>query len=63
MRRRPGDVLTLAAVALAILTASESMTRLRAEDVEAKFLALLAIHAMSDDTMLLMEQLRRLGMP
>jgi hypothetical protein len=43
MRRRPGDVLTLAALALAILAAAESMARVRAADVEAEFPALLAI--------------------
>jgi hypothetical protein len=63
LRRRPGDVLTLAALALAILAAAETMAGVRAADVEAKFLALLAIHAMSDDTTLLIEQLRKMGMP
>ena len=63
LRRRPGDVLTLAALALAILAAAESIARVRAADVEAEFLAFLAIHAMSDDTTLLIEQLRKMGVP
>ena len=48
-------MLTLAALALAMLTAGESMVRVRAADVEAEVLTLLAIHAMSDDTALLIE--------
>jgi hypothetical protein len=63
LRRRPGDRLTLATLALAILVTAESMTRVRAADVEAEFLAFLAVHAMSDDTALLMEQLTKMGLP
>ena len=41
------------------------MAKMRGRPFEADFLAFLAIHAMSDDTMLLIEQLREreMGMP
>jgi hypothetical protein len=62
-RRRPGDLLILATLALSVLVAAESTARVRAGDIEAAFLAFLAIHAMSDDTMLLIDQLTKMGMP
>jgi hypothetical protein len=62
-RRRPGDLLILATLALSVLVAAESSARVRAVDIKAAFLAFLAINAMSDDTMLLIDQLTKMGMP
>jgi hypothetical protein len=62
-RRQRHDWMLLMTLALAVLTAAESSARTTAADVEAKFLAFLATHAMSDDTMLLMDQLKKLGAP
>jgi hypothetical protein len=41
----------------------EARARVQAVDIKAAFLAFLAIHAMSDDTMLVIDQLTKMGMP
>jgi hypothetical protein len=62
-RRRPGDLLILATLALSVLVAAESTARVQAVDIKAAFIALLAIHTMSDDTMVLIDQLTKMGLP
>ncbi|HET7883507.1 MAG TPA: hypothetical protein VFL55_21660 [Acetobacteraceae bacterium] len=63
LRRLTGDLLILIALALSILAATKSTAGVRAADIEVEFRAVLAVHSMSDDTMLLMDQLSKLGMP
>ncbi len=62
-RWRSGDLLILATLALSVLVAAESTARVRAVDIKAAFLAFLAIDAMSDDTMVRIDQLTKMGMP
>jgi len=61
--RQPGDALTLAALALAVLVAIVSTSRIGPGDAAAAFRWVLATQALSDDSMILADQLGNLGRP
>lgn len=61
--QRGDDRLVLAALALALLASLLSLSRPSSSNAEGVFRSLLATAALSDDTLVLMDQLQKLGMP
>jgi hypothetical protein len=61
--QRGDDCLVLAALALALLASLLSLSRPSSSNAEGVFRSLLATAALSDDTLVLMDQLQKLGMP